>query len=229
MALSLFSFRKHCPMKTTLISSARYCLRLAVALTILCLPVMANAQGTRAGSIEYLKSANGLNNIRLGADVRTLGLSNLPYMDGDSRVDADSCLKYAYNDEQVLAMADSVNLDMIGIRTYKDRVVNIYVFFKMSDAYKVLNNFISTYGQFTERPDNYADVYNWNTNTVNLSLNYQYKGDLGVATFTSKPVENEIASDKLKAATLAAIQADQTYQTLSANNTVNTLNTGEEK
>ncbi|QEC76132.1 hypothetical protein [Mucilaginibacter ginsenosidivorax] len=175
-------------------------IKIALFIIISCQWFMANAQSLNTGSITYLTLNNGPgNSVTLGSDIKDLHTANLSYLDGDSRVDADSCLKYAYNDPNVLTLGDSLNLDMVGIRAYKDKVVNIYLFFKITDAYKVLQKFISMYGQFTDRPDNYSDIYNWNSSLLTLSLRYQYKADLGVAIFTSKTVQNEIVADKQKA------------------------------
>jgi hypothetical protein len=177
-------------------------IKIALFIIISCQWFMANAQSLKTGSITYLTLNNGPgNNVVLGADIKDLQTANLSYLDGDGRVDADSCLKYAYNDPNVLTLGDSLNLDMVGIRAYKDKVVNIYLFFKITDAYKVLQKFISMYGQFTDKPDNYSDIYNWNSSLLTLSLRYQYKADLGVAIFTSKTVQNEIVADKQKATT----------------------------
>lgn len=184
---------------------------MVVTLITLWSPSITFAQGAGQGSIDYLKYCNGINNIILGSDVQNLGVSKLSYLDGDSRIDADSCFKYEYKDERLLAMGDSLNLDLIGIRTYKDKVINIYLFFKMNDAYKVLNNFINAYGQFTDRPDNYTDIYNWNSSMVNLTLRYQYKADLGIAIFTSKQLEDEMMANKLR------VTAKDDYQALSLN------------
>jgi len=183
-------------------------IKIALFIIICCRWFMVHAQDLKTGSISYLTLNNGLsNNVVLGADIKELQAANLSYLDGDSHIDADSCLKYAYNDPNVLALGDSLNLDMVGIRTYKDKIVNIYLFFKMTDAYKVLKQFISMYGQFTDRPDNYSDIYNWNSSLLSLSLRYQYKADLGVAIFTCKRLQNEIEADKQRAISRGYSQA----------------------
>ncbi|SEO43609.1 hypothetical protein ACFGVS_15110 [Mucilaginibacter sp. AW1-7] len=188
-------------------------IKIALFIIISCQWFMANAQALKTGSISYLTLNNGPgNNVVLGSDIKDLQAANLSYLDGDSRADADSCLRYAYTDPNVLDLGDSLNLDMVGIRAYRDKIVNIYLFFKMTDAYKVLQKFISMYGQFTDRPDNYSDIYNWNSSLLTLSLRYQYKADLGVAIFTSKTLQNEIAADKQR-----AISRDYS-QALSLNN-----------
>jgi hypothetical protein len=177
-------------------------IKIVLFIIVGCQWFMANAQVLKTGSIAYLTLNNGPGNtVVLGSDIKDLQAANLSYLDGDSRVDADSCLKYAYNDPNVLDLGDSLNLDLVGIRAYRDKIVNIYLFFKMTDAYKVLQKFIGMYGQFTDRPDNYSDIYNWNSGLLTLSLRYKYKADLGVAIFTSKTLQNQIAADKQRAIT----------------------------
>jgi len=187
-------------------------IRILFLMLIFFTPTFVFSQANKPGSIRYLSACNGLNQgLVLGSDVRELPMGKLSFLDGDSRVDADSCLRYEYNDENVLAMPDSTRLDMIGLRTYKNKIVNIYVFFKITDAYKVLNRFISSYGMFTSRPDSYSDVYIWDTGNLNLSLRYQCKTDLGVAIFTNKQLEDEIKSSRIR----QIAKADQDAQTLS--------------
>jgi hypothetical protein len=163
------------------------------------LPVLAFSQEkeVKPGSLSYLKFINGYNGIVLGSDAKQLPKSKLGFLDGDSTLDADSCLKLAYSDTTVLKVGNDLYLDMIGLRTYKNRIVNIYVFFKRSDGYKVFRDFLSTFGVFTSKPNDYADIYNWTTTTVNLSLRYEDKIDLGVAVFTCNPMVREMNVRKI--------------------------------
>jgi len=174
---------------------------MALFIILLCSPFFAGAQSFKPGSVQYLTATNGINNqLVLGANIDNLQATNLSYLDNDSSIDADSCLKYAYTDPHALAaFGDSLNLDMVGVRAYKNKIVNIYLFFKIDDAYKVLNHFISMYGQFTDRPDNYSDIYNWDSSSSSLSLRYQYKAGLGVAIFTCKELQSEIEASKQSA------------------------------
>ncbi|WDF79076.1 hypothetical protein PQ469_03525 [Mucilaginibacter sp. KACC 22773] len=175
-------------------------IRTALFIIVGCQWFMAHAQTLKTGSLKYLMASNGFNGcIALGKAIGTLPYGKLTYLDGDSRIDADSCIKYAYNEPYAFTLGDSIDLDMVAVRAYKDSIVNIYLFFKLSDAYKVLKKFISLYGQFTEKPDNYSDIYNWNSSQVSLSLRYQCKADLGVAIFTCKKLETEIEADKQRA------------------------------
>jgi len=98
----------------------------------------------------------------------------------------------------LLKLAGDLKLDLIGIRTYKNKIVNIYLFFKLSDGYKILRVLLTNYGLFTDRPYDYADIYNWDSSTINLSLRYNVKVDLGVAIFTCNRLENEIELMKAK-------------------------------
>lgn len=186
------------------------CVSIALLFLLICSQSsLTYAQAFKPRSVQYLTATNGINSqIALGADIRDLPATKLSYLDNDNSVDADSCIKYAYNDPDILvAPGDSLNLDMIGIRAYKNKIVNIYLFFKIEDAYKVLNRFINMYGQFTDRPDNYSDIYNWDSSISSLSLRYQHKADLGVAIFTSKKLQNEIAANKQRSITRDYSQA----------------------
>ena len=172
----------------------------ALFIFFMLLPFLAFSQEkeVKPGSLAYLKYINGYNGIILGSDVKQLTKNKLEFLDGDDKFDADSCLKLAYNDTTVLKVGNDLYLDMIGLRTYKNRIVNIYVFFKRSDGYKVFRDFLSTFGLFTSKPNDYADIYNWTTTTVNLSLRYEDKTDLGVAVFTSNPMVREMNVRKIQ-------------------------------
>lgn len=164
---------------------------------IACLsPLLVFSQSKTPGSVEYLKFCNGINGLTLGEDISQIPSYKLTFLDNDDKPDADSCIHYQYKDSSSLALGDSLSLDAIGFRTYKNKIVNIYLFFKMGDAYKILSDFLKAYGPFTERPNNYADIYNWDTSVLNLSLRYQVKTEMGVAIFSSKHLENEIAANK---------------------------------
>jgi hypothetical protein len=171
---------------------------LFILLLLLPLAVFSQVKIAKPGSLDYLKFVNGYNGIVLGSDVRQLSKDKLPFLDGDDKFDADSCLKLAYNDTTILKVGKDLYLDMIGLRTYKNRIVNIYVFFKQSDGYKVFRDFLTTFGVFTSKPNDYVDIYNWTTSAVNLSLRYEDKIDLGVAVFTCNPLIREMSVVKIR-------------------------------
>lgn len=166
-------------------------------LTSLCLPFSAFCQ-VKPGSIEYLKYINGIGELHLGADISTIPGNKLAYLDGNSQLDADSCLTFAYRDT-LLVKLNNVLLDQIGIRTYKNKIVNIYLFFPQSESGKLLYKFLVDFGNFTERPNPYKDIYKWNSSNVDLSLLFEVKTDLGIAIFTSKKIINDIETAKIMA------------------------------
>jgi len=170
-----------------------------IVLIILCLPVSSFCQ-VKHGSVEYLKNCNGIQGITLGADISTIPGDKLTFLDDDSKFDADSCLNYAYKDSTVLKMENGLLLDVIGIRAYKNKIVNIYLFFKKSDSYKILYDFLVYYGNFTNKPYEYKDIYNWNSSLVSLALLYEARVNMGVAIFTSNPLKREILLAKVEAA-----------------------------
>ena len=197
-------------MKTLLLPLTNNKRLLLLFVILLYVPNFLSAQKKKTGTLEFLKSANGINGINLGADIGSLTYSNLSYLDGDDRLDPDSCLKFAISDSSALKIDNNLTLDMIGIRTYKNKIVNIYLFFRKADAYLIFNNFLSVYGLFTSKPFEYSNIYNWDTRAVSLSLMYRAGIDEGVATFTCNPLEQHIAEVK----EMAAIkQRAQTFKT----------------
>jgi hypothetical protein len=160
------------------------------------LPNSLYAQKNKTGTIDYLKLTKGFKDIKLGADIRTLNIPKLSYLDDNSGFDADSCITFAIADSNFLNLRNVCDLDMIGIRTYKNKVVNIYLFFKREDGDSILKEFLTNYGSVFSKPNERINVYNWNANIVNLSLMYQANVDLGVAVFTYNPLLQFIAAEK---------------------------------
>jgi hypothetical protein len=158
------------------------------------MPFFSFAQPPNQGTIDYLIANNGFSDIQLGSNISTIPLSKVEYLDKDSRIDADSCYKYVYNDISKLKVSEDLMLDLIGFRTYKNKIINIYVFFRRADGYKVLREFIKNYGVFTSKPNDYMDIYDWKSDAVNLSLRYELKLDLGVAIFTYNQAHDKLAS-----------------------------------
>ncbi|MDF2432094.1 MAG: hypothetical protein JWP44_1725 [Mucilaginibacter sp.] len=185
-----------------------------ISLTLIINPARLLSQPTKQGllmkqgSLGYLKQSNGFKDIVLGSNINIIPSYKLGYMDGDYHVDADSCLKLNYKDTD-LKFGDNLFLDLVGIRTFKNKVVNIYLFFKKADGYKVLQSMLDSYGLFTDRPDNYQDVYNWNTSRVSLSLMYEMNVDLGVAIFTCNDLQKEIETRKQKLALMTQLLSSQ--------------------
>jgi hypothetical protein len=178
--------------------SISYKSKRAALILLIVIPFFASSQPKKTGSIEYLKYSNGFGDIALGADLNQLPGYKLAFLDNDNKFDADSCLKFEYRDANLLRLPGDLKLDLIGLRTYKNKVVNIYLFFKLSDGYKILRVLLNNYGLFTNKPNDYADIYNWDSSTTSLSLRYNVKIDLGVAVFTCNRLENEIESMKTK-------------------------------
>jgi hypothetical protein len=175
-------------------------IKIIVLVIALLLPSLVFCQSGKHGSVEYLKFCNGLDEIKLGSDINLIPDYKLAFLDGNDKPDADSCFKYEYRDSSLLKMGNNLNLELIAIRTYKNKIVNIYLFFKRDDAYKVLNEFSALYGVYTDKPDPYQDVYDWNSVKLNLSVRYEAKVDLGIAVFTSNSLVAEISREKQKQA-----------------------------
>ena len=171
-------------------------LLLPLMLLLLGAPKLLPAQGKQVGTLDFLTAANGINGINLGADITSLGYSNLSFLDGDASFDPDSCQRFAISDSIALKINNKLTLDLIGIRTYKNKIVNIYLFFRQADAYLILNDFLSAYGVFTSKPVEYANIYNWNSKSVSLSLMYRPDIDDGIAVFTCNPLAQRVSAIK---------------------------------
>jgi hypothetical protein len=171
-----------------------YCkaFKLSLFIALLSSPLFVSAQLKRPGSIEYLKACNGFNGIKLGSDISELSGADLSFLDNNSQMDTDSCLSYQYTNAGVLKMGEALYMESIGLRVYKNKIVNIYLFFKRSEGYKVLRGFLTDYGLFTSKPDDYVDIYDWKSRAVNLSLNYEIRMDMGAAIFTCNEIQTEI-------------------------------------
>jgi hypothetical protein len=180
---------------------------LVLVVLLLALPLKGTSQTIECGSLKYLVAAKGFKDILLGEDINNLLSKPLPYLDNNQRPDADSCFSYACNNSELLTIDSTLKLDMVGIRTYKNKIVNIYLFFPEKDAYKVLSNFLKNYGQFTEKPVEYANVYDWNTQSVKLSLSYNSDVDEGVAIFTFTPLLNSIRNSNRQKREAVTLQA----------------------
>ncbi|MGN6180508.1 MAG: hypothetical protein ACTHNW_15075 [Mucilaginibacter sp.] len=180
---------------------------LLLAVLLLALPLKGISQTIECGSLRYLVAAKGFKQIVLGEDINNLQVRPLKYLDNNQRPDADSCFSYACSDAETLTIDSGLKLDMVGIRTYKNKIVNIYLFFAEKDAYKVLSNFLKNYGQFTGKPLEYGNVYDWNTQSVKLSLSYNSNVDEGVAVFTFKPLAASIQDTNRKKHDAVTLQA----------------------
>jgi hypothetical protein len=188
--------------------SAKFLSAFALSVLVCTMPLQSRSQTIKCGAISYLASSNGFKNILLGNNFNSRLSKQITYLDNNPVPDADSCVTYACSDSDVLTIDSSLKLNVIGIRTYKNKIVNIYLFFAEKDAYKVLSNFLQNYGQYTRKPVEYADIYNWNTQSVSLSLSYNANIDMGVAIFTFKPLAATVQADRRKRdITLASLQA----------------------
>lgn len=172
---------------------------LAIMVAMLCLPVICFSQSLKPGSLAYLKDRNGIGGFRLGAYLTVNQSHDLSYVDGENgKPDADSCVTYEYHPENGLKIEGGINVNHICLRTYKNKVVNIYVLFNRNEGYLVLRRFLEWYGTFTAKPNDYLDIYNWDSNAVKLSLRYQLDTDQGMAVYTSVSLMNEIEARKVK-------------------------------
>lgn len=180
-----------------------YCIRgLSLILLVLILPFAALSQKQKylpqKGTIDYLSYYNGFNGIFLGDSITKIPSVKLKYMDGSSRTDEEGCLKYEYTDATWEKLEDSLSIKGIGLRTWGDKIVNIYIFFAKKNGSALLGSFMSDYGTFTYRPDDYKDIYGWDSEDVKLDLMYDLNVETGVAIFTCKPMYKLMGLSKEK-------------------------------
>lgn len=166
----------------------------------LSVPGIAFSQDAETGSVAHLQAANGFKTLKLGEKTKAIPAYKMAYMDGDNAPDVDSCYRYIYQDDGILQLADGLDLQRVGFRTYNNQIVEIYLFFKQDDGYKVLKNFTSKFGTCNDRPTDFT--YIWNTGDVNLTLRYKEGLDLGVAVFSSNRLERVLQQNAIKAAAI---------------------------
>jgi hypothetical protein len=169
---------------------------LALFISIAFLPFAAFCQPADKGSLQYLLSTDGFGKIKLGADIKRLEQGKLSYMDNVDSLDADSCYKLCYNDDNLLDLGNGLSLNRVGLRTYKDKIVNIYLFFSRNKGYEILKDFEANYGKFTDSPGDF--MYDWHANGLTLALRYGVDIAMGVAIFTSENIEKQLAEDDKK-------------------------------
>jgi hypothetical protein len=178
------------------------CKSIIIASITFGLPTTGFGQSFTPGCLAALGKDNGFKEIKLGADVSKLPGYKLYYLDNDENLDADSCFKFEYRDQNILDL-NGLLLDLVGIRTYHKKVTNIYLFFKRDDGYKILKKFEAVYGDCTAKPG--AFMYDWQSSNVNLSLRYQAASDLGVAIFTCNAIDSQLAEQRKKAKQLTTL------------------------
>lgn len=168
-------------------------------LIIMCLHSPGFSQAAKIGSLAYLRARNGIGGFNLGGLLTGEQEQALTYIDGEgSKPDADSCVTYEYHPDKQLELEDGLTATHICVRTWQNKVVNIYVFFNRNQGYKMLSKFLHWYGTFTAKPNDYQDVYLWDSRTVKLLLSYHPDDDQGIAVYTSVPLTNTINAQNAK-------------------------------
>jgi hypothetical protein len=163
-------------------------------LMLMCLHSPGFSQGEKNGSLAYLKERNGIGGFHLGSYLTGDQLRDITYLDGESgKPDADSCFTYEYHPDKGIELEDGLTASHLCIRTYENKIVNIYVFFNRNQGYKVLSKFLHWYGTFTAKPNDYQDIYLWDSRTVKLMLSCHADDEQGVAVFTSVTLTNAIS------------------------------------
>jgi hypothetical protein len=168
-------------------------------LIIMCLHSPGFSQAGKAGSLAYLRARNGIGGFNLGGFLTGEQTAGLTYLDGEgSKPDADSCITYEYHSDKPLDLEGGLTASHICVRTYQDKIVNIYVFFNRNQGYKMLSKFLHWYGTFTAKPNDYQDVYLWESRTVKLLLSYHPDDEQGIAVYTSVALTNTINTRNAK-------------------------------
>jgi len=166
-----------------------------ILILFLAIPFFSYSQDNNMGSLNYLNTSNGFGNIYLGEDISLIPPNKLAFMDNDSIPDIDGCIKYEYGDLDQINNKSNLNLDLVGIRVYKHKIINIYLFFKKEFGFRVFQSFEASYGGCTERIRDFT--YSWETDNVKLYLEYD-KEDLGIAIFSCKKLYQEVDRNNSK-------------------------------
>ena len=157
-------------------------------------PLFSYAQNTNAdASLTNLSIVNGFGNIFLGENISLIPKDKLTFLDNDSIPDLDGCMKYEYHDLDRINDDSNLDLELVGIRVYKKKIINIYLFFKKENGHDVFQAFESNYGGFSQRLTDFS--YNWETYNVKLHLEYG-KEDVGVAIYSCKELYQELDRNK---------------------------------
>jgi hypothetical protein len=164
---------------------------LLICLFVWVIPIKGFPQRIHSGALNYLNFAFGSKGLTLGTDIRDFPKNQLSFLDGISKPDDDGCFKYQLNDSTIMNY-DKLPISLVAIRTFHNKIVNIYLFFKKADGYLFLRDFLTSYGVFTSKPNDYVDIYNWDSSSINLLLNYELTDDLGEAVYTFKPLKQEL-------------------------------------
>jgi hypothetical protein len=167
--------------------------KIILSVFVVVLPCIIFCQPAQKGSLEYLHLINGLEQIKLGADIGRLDPGKLAYLDDVDSLDADGCHKFCYQDSDMLYLGNGLLLNRIGLRTYNDRIVNIYLFFPRNAGHAVLKSFEANYGEYTDFLGEF--MYDWKTTGVTLSLRYSRAIEMGVAIFTDVALEKQLIED----------------------------------
>lgn len=153
--------------------------------------VLSQTVSSATGSLNFLDSARGYSDLVLGADTRQMPQKFFAFLDNDKSIDPDSCLKFKYNDVTMLDFEEGVKLDLVGLRAYGHQIVNIYLFFKSGDGFKMLRVLRKYFGNPTAHPNDFS--YEWAGSEVTLQLRFENKGDLGIVIFSSNQLMQQVA------------------------------------
>ena len=168
----------------------QYCLIFLVAFLVV--PAFCYAQNENSGLLNNLTVSNGFGKIYLGESINMIAKDKLVYMDGDRTRDIDGCVKYEYHDMDQINSENNLDLNMVGLRVYNGKIINIYLFFKKENGYQIFQSFESKFGNCTARTGDFT--YSWDTYNVKLYLEYD-KEYLGVAIYSCKKLYQEIAQN----------------------------------
>jgi hypothetical protein len=167
--------------------------KITLSIFAIVFPCFIFCQPAKKGSLQYLSFCNGFKPIELGSEVERLDQGKLAYLDDVDSLDSDGCYKFCYKDSAMLYLGHGLLLNRVGLRTYNNRIVNIYLFFPRNAGHEVLQNFEANYGECTGVLGEF--MYDWKTTGVTLSLRYSRAIEMGVAIFTCVDLENQVIED----------------------------------
>jgi hypothetical protein len=148
-----------------------------ILLLLFVLPFASKAQSPEKGTIAYLDYKKGFKNIKLGSDISTI-INKVKLL----QTKDDGTTVYDYTDKADNKIGD-IGIDGILIVSYAKTIMRIIVFFDKGTGNSVDDIFRSAYGRYSEKPNQFMSIYNWNGTDIKLSLNYDDESSKPTAMF----------------------------------------------
>lgn len=135
-----------------------------IIITFLAITSVAHAQNDK---IKRLDEKNGYGGIKLGDTIINIHLPTSPTI-GNSTVDNYGVSSYIINDQSLMKIGDEVELSNIIVRCYKNRIIDIELYFNSLYFNKIITMLQMNYGPESPRKERELN-YIWSAKKVSLS------------------------------------------------------------